>query len=278
MASEELDFRRLHYKSPEFFDRKWFEWFREEFARRVFGVDMAPDPDVPFSLEGTARVLPGLSVYAGSCSPMVSQSVDDFGANGTVGVTVALAGDMLLRSGGQEIVLKQGAAMFGTGEVPLVLDVRSNARVMAITLSRRLLTSLLPNVPNLASVPIPTDSQALRLLLGYLRVLDAEETIVSPELRHAVATSVHDLVALALGAGGDAQHVAGKRGVRAARLAAIKQDILSNISDSRLSVASVAERRQLTPRYIHMLFESEGVSFTEYVLNLRLTNAHRLFE
>ncbi len=64
--------------------------------------------------------------------------------------------------------------------------------------------------------------------------------------------------------------------MRAARLAAIKQDILSNIFDPRLSVAAVAERQGLTPRYIHMLFEDEGVSFTEYVVNLRLANARRL--
>jgi len=59
-------------------------------------------------------------------------------------------------------------------------------------------------------------------------------------------------------------------------LAAIKQDILANISDSRLSVTAVANRQGFTPRYIHMLFEGEGVSFTEFVIDLRLSRAHRL--
>jgi len=275
MSTAELDFRRLNYKSPETFDRKWFEWFREEFSRRVFGVDMAPEPDVPFSLEGTVRLLPELAIYTGACTPMRSQSTQDFIAKGTVGITVALAGDMAISIPGEAIALEPGMAMFGTGEVPVVLDVHSNARVMVITLSRRLLSALVP-AGSLATRPIPLESQAMRLLRAYLSMLDAEDAIESPGLRHFVSASVHELVALALGATRDARDVAGPRGVRAARLAAIKQDILANISDSRLSVTAVANRQGFTPRYIHMLFEGEGVSFTEFVIDLRLSRAHRL--
>ena len=275
MASEELDFRRLRFKSPEFLDRKWLEWFREEFGRHIFGIDIAPDPDAPFGLEGTFRALPEFAVYTGSCSPMVSQSTKNYGTDGTVGITVALAGDMMARSGGRDIALKPGAGIFGAGEAQVAVDFRSHARVMTLTLSRRLLASLMPNVGYFITTPIPADLQAMRLLLRYLGALDAEDTIASPELRHVIAASVHDLVALALGAGREAGQLAGQRGVRAARLAAIKQDILSNISDPRLSVGTVAERQGLTPRYIHLLFEAAGVSFTEYVIDLRLADAHR---
>ena len=65
-------------------------------------------------------------------------------------------------------------------------------------------------------------------------------------------------------------------GVRAARLAAIRHDIVSNLSDESLSVRTIAARHKVTPRYVQRLFEETGSTFTEYVLGQRLVRAHRL--
>jgi AraC-like DNA-binding protein len=59
-------------------------------------------------------------------------------------------------------------------------------------------------------------------------------------------------------------------------LYAIKADVASHFSESDLSVAAVAARHSVTPRYIHKLFETEGATFSEYVLACRLDFAHRL--
>ena len=63
---------------------------------------------------------------------------------------------------------------------------------------------------------------------------------------------------------------------RAARLQVVKSDITRNLGDYGLSVAAIAARHGVTPRYIHKLFESEGRTFSEYVLDRRLSAAHRL--
>ena len=65
-------------------------------------------------------------------------------------------------------------------------------------------------------------------------------------------------------------------GVRAARLQAVKSDVVRNLGDCGLNVAAVAVRQGVTPRYIHKLFENEGATFSEYVLDRRLCAAHRL--
>jgi AraC-like DNA-binding protein len=62
----------------------------------------------------------------------------------------------------------------------------------------------------------------------------------------------------------------------AARLQAIKSDVGRNLGDCTLTVGSVAARHGVTPRYIHKLFESEGVTFSQFVLGRRLAAAHRL--
>ena len=38
----------------------------------------------------------------------------------------------------------------------------------------------------------------------------------------------------------------------------------------------IAARHRVSPRYLRKLFESEGVTFSEYVLDQRLAVAHRL--
>jgi transcriptional regulator GlxA family with amidase domain len=81
--------------------------------------------------------------------------------------------------------------------------------------------------------------------------------------------------ALALGPTYDAAETGRNRGVRAARLAAIKTDISANLI-SEISVESVAARHRVSPRNVQLLFEGEGTTFTAFVQEQRLLCAHRM--
>ena len=80
--------------------------------------------------------------------------------------------------------------------------------------------------------------------------------------------------AVMAGAAGDAAAVAQGRGVRAAGLNAIKQDIARNLNRPDLSVAGLGGRHGCTQRLVQRLFESEGTTFTAHVLGQRLARAH----
>jgi AraC-like DNA-binding protein len=97
----------------------------------------------------------------------------------------------------------------------------------------------------------------------------------SSELRAVVASHIHDLVALSVGAARGYQSVAEECSVSAARLRTIKADIVAHLSDYQLNVNSVAARHGVTPRYVQKLFASEGATFSEFVLERRLMVAHR---
>lgn len=79
-----------------------------------------------------------------------------------------------------------------------------------------------------------------------------------------------------MGATRDAAATAQERGMQAARLHAIKQDIDRHLERQSLSVAALALRRRCTARSIQRMFEAEGTTFTEYVLAQRLGRAHTL--
>jgi hypothetical protein len=44
-------------------------------------------------------------------------------------------------------------------------------------------------------------------------------------------------------------------------LRSIKSDILANLEDEALRIGDIAARHRVTPRYVHRLFEREGISY-----------------
>lgn len=123
--------------------------------------------------------------------------------------------------------------------------------------------------------PFGAEAGTLRLVMGYVESLLSAETL-APEGERMAASHVYDLAALLIGATRDAAGVAQERGLRAARLRAVKADILQNLGDCNLSAALVAARQRITPRYVQMLLEAEGLTFSAFVLSERLGRAHRM--
>jgi AraC-like DNA-binding protein len=67
----------------------------------------------------------------------------------------------------------------------------------------------------------------------------------------------------------DGLAIAEGRGIRAARPRAIVADITANLTNCDLTAAAVARRQHVTPRYVHKLFEGEGLTFSAFVLDRR---------
>jgi len=63
-------------------------------------------------------------------------------------------------------------------------------------------------------------------------------------------------------------------GLRAARLGAIKNDILGNLRQYGQSIHGLAGRHGISVGYLRQLFAAEGTTFTKFVLQQRLETAH----
>ena len=269
-------FGRIRFSAPDMVDRQWLDWYRDEFSRRMFQCDVEMDAERPFRLNATLRLMPHLSIYTGGASAMRTIATAEARNADVFGLTIALKGEMSLRSRLGCVVLEAGAAIFGR---PVeVLQTRTDTETLSVRLSRKMLSPLVPDLADRCFAPLLSTSPPLRLLRRYLNAVDEEDRIDAPEAMHLIALHVHDLVALALGATRDATVTAEGRGARAARLAAIKQDIVMGLADLKLSVASTAKQHNLSPRYIHKLFELDGTTFSEFVVSQRLTRAHRMLQ
>jgi len=122
---------------------------------------------------------------------------------------------------------------------------------------------------------VPSRTAALQLLTRYLgSVLDGPAPSSAP-LADAIVTHLTDLIELSVGAPGAGSLPARDPSVRAARLNAIKADVDRYLTDSSLTVAAVAARHGITPRYLHKLFEDEATTYSRFVLDRRLALAYR---
>jgi AraC-like DNA-binding protein len=125
---------------------------------------------------------------------------------------------------------------------------------------------------------VPRTTEALRLLVSYIDLLQKERNMSNPKVIGLTVAHVYDLMALALGATRDGAALAMDRGVKAARLKSIKSYIVEHLAAHDLSVRSVADHYALTPRYVHVLFEREGITFSTFLLEQRLLLAHRMLQ
>jgi AraC-like DNA-binding protein len=253
-------------------------FWREFFIRKVMLADIEHLSDLPLEAEVTFLAWPGLRTGWFNVSTLMSCCRTR---------TIVAEGDdslsfFIKKSGNWALSQRQREVSLGEGDAVGVLDGEPARKTVSQLTSVRLfvpraaLAPLVGDVENVAMRVIPHDNEALLLLKKYVGVLPQDAALMTPELRQLAVTHIHDLIAMALGATRDGAAIANGRGMRAARLQAIKSDILEHLGSLELSVKAVALRQRITPRYIHMLFELEGVTFSEFVLGQRLMRAHRM--
>jgi AraC-like DNA-binding protein len=253
-------------------------FFCDVFGRSIARFDLEPLGDGPFYVKAVLRALPGLKIGSAVNSGLRVERTRALIADGNDDVLLAipLAGKHIVTHLGREVAIAAGEAVpMSNSDLSRVTN-PDGARFLGVGVPRQVLASLVPRIEDAFMRPIPRGNEALRLLVGYLKLLDEDRALASPELRRLAVAHVHDLVALAIGASRDAAVIAVGRGVRAARLAAIKADIAAHLGHGDLTVGDMAARQRVTPRYVQSLFETEGTTFSRFMLAQRLLLAHRM--
>jgi AraC-like DNA-binding protein len=218
------------------------------------------------------RTMPGLRILTAKYASVRRESVRQEGD--LLYLCMTLTGTTVGSRGGHEMILSDGDAVLMTNEeAAWTMTSPSSVRIAGIRVPRSAIAPLVPKLENVTMRRITRDTSGLRLLKKYLDVVADDEALAAPASQRLLTGHFHDLVALALGANGDAKALAADRTVGAVRLAAIKADIVANLYDGNLNATIVATRNRVTVRYLHKLFESEGVTYSEFVLGRRLERA-----
>ena len=271
-------FRRAHISTKDFPEGSRLAMWREIYGRGIANVDIEPLGDEPFHAEVAFERLPNVSIAAGSRSPAhyrISRELAR-GCKDIIGISVLRSGAASATQFGRELISGVGSASVLAPTDPSTSTMLTKGSFVTIALSLPVISLLAPDYSHAFGRSIPSSDSALRLLTRYIDTLQTGDELANPQLGQSASDHITDLAALALGARGDYAEMAWQRGGTAARLGAIKSDILRSLDRNDLSTELMAARHGISPRYVRKLFEQAGSSFSAFVLTERVVKAHRM--
>jgi AraC-like DNA-binding protein len=248
-------------------------------------LPIKPEPMEPLSdqrvrVNVTQWALPGLGIMSGALSGLRQQIEPEHSApTGADDVFLAFncAGVSVMTQRNDEVVVRDGDASLAIrGAKGLSVARPKSVRFIGLRFPLTALSPLVPNLHHSEIRVLPRGTDALKLLRKYVGLIAQESALTTSELQRAAVVHVYDLAAVALGTAADRADLARHRGVRAARLETIKADVIAHLVDGDLSAAMVADRQRMSLRYLQKLFEIDGTSFSEFVLDQRLAKAYRM--
>ena len=275
MAGQQSD-NVFRFATVDYPDRDRIGAWREIFGRTVVNLNIEPLEPERFNSEATVCQLPGLGLLVGKTSAVHLEHASNLILDDDLSFAVGPTGRWTASQLGRAPVLGSGDGVLMWNAIVGSMTLPSDTRFTTFRVPIAVIEPLVPELHARIATLLPAESIALRLLSSYLETFRDVAITMEPDVRRVAVTHVHDLLALALGPTRDAAEVAKGRGLRAARLRAIKSAIVDDLSRADLSVGVIAAKHAVTPRYVQMLFEDEGVTFSEFVLAQRLARVRAL--
>jgi AraC-like DNA-binding protein len=252
--------------------------WREHYGRVVLRVEIEPVETSAFDASLTTRAMPGLRLLLGKMSATrfarTRQLIAD--GNDDLALVINRRGALTTSARGSEVFVHEGDALLTSSGEITTFDRHSRGSFFSLRVPRAVLSSLVIDVDDAVMQRIPRHTEALKLLTSYTNLLLDEDAVSELALCRLTVAHIHDLIALTLGARRDAAEVARTRGMPAARLKVAKAYIVDNCDRQDLSIGTVAAQLGMTPRSLQRLFESEGATFSSFLLHQRLARARRM--
>lgn len=253
-----------------------YDAWREEFCRHVMCGDLAPLASGPVRCDLTALALPGLRLSGAAGSPM-QFVVTGADRDNALAFVLATTGPMRITVGERTVDLEPMATgLADAAHQGADVSQLTEGRFQSLFIARRTLLAYCPDAEDRIARPLVHNPALAALLHQYHDLTVRHAPDLDALAQSAASQHLLDLVVLMLGTRRDEAELAKERGLAAARLEAIKADILARLGDGNLTLASVAQRHRVSPRSIQLLFERTGVTFSEFLLEQRLMRAARL--
>jgi len=268
-----VEFSTDHIPEPE---RAAF--WREHYGQVMLRVDFEPAPDVAFKASNRALTLPGLQLLDAWATPARISRSGRHLADGTDNLILAInrEGSAFVEQGRQSHELREGEAIILSGTDAGTFHRVSNGRSFTLLVPRVMIEAADVSVADAVMRPIAANQGALQLLDHYASWLMSSGGAIDAQLLNLSVRHVQDLLALSIGPSGDMAETMRARGLRAARLKLAKSFLIANSRRSDISVAMLASKLNVTPRYVQRLFEVDGTTFSAFLSGVRLANAHRM--
>jgi AraC-like DNA-binding protein len=178
---------------------------------------------------------------------------------------------------GRDAVLAPGEAVLRSHADPGLLSAgRAVSSWTIVIVPRMRLIRAAPGADDAVGRVLPAATETIRFISRYGALLLGDDALSDEPLQRMISTNLSDLVALGIGSARTGGDNGGAASLRAARLDGVIREIGLQFIEPDFSPTLLGAKLGLSVRYIHQLLQETGVSFTERVLELRLTRAMAL--
>jgi AraC-like DNA-binding protein len=239
--------------------------------RMIMNFDVAEDR---FFADSTVVSLPGVRIINSHSSGFRTERTRAMVKDSDhMALYMCLEGGARISQRERDIVLQAGETTLLSSSDPLRIE-RKRSRQIIVAVPRGSLNSV-ANADSALMCRMDAATEPLRLLRNYIEAFTDSPGLVQPDYCGLIASQIQDLMAVTLGATRDAAEIADGRGIRAARMHAIKSDIARNLASGDLSATALAARHRISRRYVHALFEHDGTTLSRFVTAQRLAQVQR---
>jgi AraC-like DNA-binding protein len=249
--------------------------WREVFGRTILKIEVAPRSNDGFQAQARILHAPGLGVIRSRTSAVEMGNTRSLITSDDISLGSVLTGRWSASQFGRTVELHPGDGVLMSNADLGRISLLEECRFVTFGLPREAVAPLLPDIGALFARRIPADNPAFQMLLHYLKLAEQDILATDPALRSAFIGHIRDLLALTLGATRDAAEQARGRGLAAARLRTIQDDIHKRFGRADLSIHDLAARHGVSARYVQRIFEESGSTFTQYLAEQRLAAAYK---
>lgn len=262
-------------------------FLRDYYARRFIGLDLDPLGEERFRLQANTLALRDLQVGEATTTPLSAMRRPAMLADGLTDICFAIFNRPVrfMVENRFDVVLKAGEGLFYPLSRWWQVE-QSDCTVLGMRFSNALLGPMLPDFDRKPFHVVQGANPLLDLFVGYGRMLVQGGTPLDSDQAGLVSRHLAEIAAQILGpqmarntmlpAPAGAVPGAATTGIASARLAMLRHDVRHHCTDPDFTIADLARRHQVTPRYVQILFDRAGTTFTAFLRDCRLTEAHRL--
>ena len=266
----------MGYQGPA--SGKRYEMWREEICRSFCRLDAGPSEseridcrvDFTFMHSLTLATPTGLSARFARTRELLTDGCDDLvlisASRGPVHVT---QGEQTIQLGtSQACLVEMNAA------ASVVLD--EAGRFTTTRMPRHFLLQVAPNAEARLYQPLGENPAAITMVERYFALCNDVVQDLDAVGQQTAARHLIELIGLLLKPETEQRELVEGRGYSPARLNLLKAEVLQNLTRSTLTIDRIAQANGLSARQAQRLFAQSGVTFTEFVLEQRLSLAHRI--
>lgn len=184
-------------------------------------------------------------------------------------VTVPELAEIRFEQDGKDVVCRPGAFLIERSHLPYEFSHREPAALWVLKIPSAVLRSRIDRPERLATLQFDATRSVGAMFVDVLRLTGERLDEMDDAARVLMGRQLLDLLSLAIE--GDERVLAGRSStVRNAHMHRCEGFIRTRLADVRLTPQMIADGCAISLRYLHQIFEAEGVTVCAYIRNQRL--------